>query len=235
MNAKHACFISYRNGDRNDKGMDARRKDIQDTLNAFACDLRDELKRELVNHLNLQDCMIFFDQDENCLSKGDPLMSTFSSGVCNSVCMIVVFTRHYLDKEKLTCAAELEGMMRRLEQRCEKMGLNANIASNWIFTAVFREPERVPDILNKNLRFDFTAYENSSLPLRDNPEFRKQIKVMAKKIADFWEELYDQVVSNTDNLASAGFQLLDPTKHRTELQSFVAQHRKPFDQQAARS
>jgi hypothetical protein len=235
MNFKHACFISYRNGDRNDKGLDPRRQDIKDTLNAFARDLRDELKRELITQQGYSECLVFLDQDPDCFSGGDPLLSTLSTRICNSVCMIVVFTRHYLDKDKLTCAAELEGMLRRLDQRCYHFdGENVKNASNWIFTAVFREPDRVPDILKKNITFDFTAYDNSSTPLRDNPKFCEQIRVMAKKIADYWEEL-DYLDDPDLNLDHRNFSLLDPEADRVELLAFVKQHRKPFNQSSSQS
>jgi hypothetical protein len=228
MSFKHACFISYRNGDRNDKNLDTRSQDIQDTLNAFAKDLRDELKRELLTHTNNRKCLIFLDQDKpDCWKEGDPLMQTFSNAVCKSVCMIVVFTRHYLDKDHLTCAAELEGMLRRLDARCEKIGIKTENSTNWIATAVFREPDRVPDILKKNLFFDFTGYENSSTPLRDNKEYQKNIKTLAKSIADFWEEL-DQNHSTIDFCDDcATFALLDPQTEAQKLLDFVKTHKIP--------
>jgi TIR domain len=228
MSFQHACFISYRNGDREDKGKDPRRQDIEDTINAFARDLRDELQRELLTQVNPRKCLVFLDQDSDCLKPGDHLMSTLGQAVCKSVCMIVIFTRHYLDHKHLVCAAELEGMLRRLNHRCETLGLPAEQSNTWIATAVFRESERVPHILKEHLYYDFTGYVNSSQPLRDNPTYRKYIKNLAKKIADFWESL-DEHESAVDFCADCGtFALLDTGTHRDELVNFVKTHKIPL-------
>lgn len=234
MNFKHACFISYRNGDREDNGLNARRNDIRDTINAFALDLRDELKFALNTRISPDDCLVFLDQDTKCIKEGDPLMKKLAAGVCQSVCMVVVFTGHYLDKEKLICAAELEGMIRRLKSRCAHLGIDPSNAVDNIFTAVFREAYRVPDILNENLRFDFTGYADSSVPLRDNPEFKERIRIMAEQIADFWEEIRENE-DDSLNIDCKGFKLLDPKKNQNELLDFVNKHRKPFIRQSARS
>jgi len=225
MNFKHACFISYRNGDRKDKDMDPRRQDIRDTINAFAQDLRDELKRELLTYMSHREALVFLDQDKDCLKEGDPLMPTISKAVCKSVCMIVIFTRHYLDEEFLTCAAELEGMLRRLEHRCQKIGVSPEISTDWIATAIFREPDRVPAILKKNLYYDFTGYENSSTPLRDNPNYCNHIKTLAKEVADFWEKMaaHDPPINFCDDCDT--FALLDPSENEDELRDFVKKHR----------
>jgi hypothetical protein len=236
MSFQHLCFISYRNGDRDDReGTDPRRRDIQDTLNAFANDLRNELKRELLTHVNPRKCLIFLDQDSECLTEGDHLLNTFGQAICKSVCMIVIFTRHYLDQKHLTCAAELEGMIRRLNDRCQKAGLPANQYNTWIATAVFREEERVPAILKEHLWYDFTGYANSSQPLRDNPTYQGYIKNLAKKIADFYEAL-DDSDSNADFCADCDtFALLNPETDRDALLSFVKKHKIPVQTVPPRS
>jgi TIR domain len=236
MSFKHACFISYRNGDRDDFNLDSRRGDIQDTVNAFAKDLRDELKRELITRTNPKKCLIFLDQDKpDCWKEGDPLMQTFSNAVCKSVCMIVVFTPNYLDKDHLTCAAELEGMLRRLDARCEKISIKTENSTNWIATVVLREPERVPEILKKNLYFDFTGYDNSSTILRDNEKYRKNIQTLAKSIADFWEVL-DENYSNLNFCDDcATFALLDPQTEAQKLLDFVKTHKVPVKSSISRS
>jgi len=234
MSFKHACFISYRNGDRNDTGLDARRQDIADTMNAFARDLRDELKRALITSINLLPCLVFLDQDVECLSKGDPLMATLSASICESVCMVVVFTGHYLDEEKLICAAELEGMLRRLKERCQKLEVSENRASEWVFTAVFREPEQVPQILNENLRFDFTAYDSSSKPLRDHPGYLDNIRGLALKIKDAWNEMkHHDALNFTDDCPN--FNILDPDQNEQDLLQFVKTNKKPYSPKFVRS
>jgi hypothetical protein len=234
MSFEHACFISYRNGDRKDAGQDLRRQDISDTLNAFARDLRDELKRELLTHTNPKKCLIFLDQDAECLPPNAQLMPTFSQAVCKSVCMVVIFTRHYLDKDHLTCATELEGMLRRLKNRCSEMKIHEENATKWIATAVFREPDRVPAILTNNVFGDFSDYQNSSTPLRDNENYRKYIKGLAKNIADLWEDIKDNHGQTDFFKGCDTFALLDLDKQKPAIHAFVDEHRVKIKSQMPR-
>ncbi len=226
MQFEHACFISYRNGDRSDRGRDARRQDIEDTINAFARDLKNELHRELQRAgVNYDKSIVFLDQD---LEEGTTLLSTFASAVCKSVCMVVVFTPHYLNKDKLYCASELEGMFRRLQERCVKLGFDETHKHEWVFTVVLNEPDRVPDILLDNIRFDFTTYSHSSIPLRDHEGLHSKVQTLARKIAYHWECLDQENTLLTEDCENFALRNPDDDQDKILLQEYVSNHVKPI-------
>lgn len=139
--------------------------------------------------------------------------------------MIVIFTRHYLNEDKLICAAELEGMLRRLDARYKIIDPPDK---THIITVVLRSPEKVPDLLTDALWYDFSGYENSSTPIRSNPEYVKYIRRIAQDIADWWDEIQAE---KTDFSADhSTFALLDPDQEpdKAELVAFIKKHKKEY-------
>ena len=173
MPIKHACFISYRRG--NDKDRLTPRL-ITDLYNA----LTDEVGQYLEEAVYL---------DEQFLNGGQYVDKTIARALCESVCLIVVFTPRYLSSSHPYCARELCAMRHIEKRRFEALKLPEEKTNGLIITIVYRGMEELPDELKDRLCHNFEAFDERQPKLRKNEKYYPQIREIAKYIHDRYKSL----------------------------------------------
>jgi hypothetical protein len=169
MPFQYACFISYRRGTE-----DMAKEMIEDLHNALAGEI------ELAFGTNV----VF--RDETRLHGGDFLNDSLAQALCHSVCMILVFTRSYFDKNRTYCAREYTAM-KKLEQERLKLLPSDQRSHGLIIPIVFRGLKYLPPELKEH-RFclNFDRYLGSDGPMRRHPYYASQIK----KVVEYIDDLY---------------------------------------------
>lgn len=209
---QHSCFISYRNGSRND------------LLDTFATQIHEALHSELESQLD--EMTVFLDRE--VLEGGQVLHIKVGGALCRSICMVIIFTRNYLSEKKLFCAAELYAMLQCEESRFEKIKQD-NFENGLIITIALRNSDKIPDILRERLFYDFSKYTLSEAPIKANPNYNSQIQ----KIANYIAERYDEMKKNEAELCEPckDFTLPDIFSKlgKSLMADFVNKHRKNYD------
>jgi hypothetical protein len=126
MPIKHACFISYRHG---------QRKLAERIIN----DLSDALASELEAWLE-QDVYV----DRERLKGGEFYNEALAQALCESVCMILIFTPTYFSIDHTFCAREYKAMERLEEQRFQALGGRVDKRRGLIIPIVFRGEDYLP-------------------------------------------------------------------------------------------
>lgn len=169
MPFKHSCFISYAHG--NGSGQ---------TLEQFV----NELKRAIDDSVDSYylDEAAFLDKDR--LRGGQFWNEALARAICESLCMIVVYTPKY--ERHLYCRREYAAMERLEEQRLALIR-SAVAPHGLIIPVIFKgNMKDLPDKISGRQGLDFTRYNGASIEIRRNPEFLGMIQ----QIADTIDRLY---------------------------------------------
>lgn len=210
---QHSCFISYRHGDPNDP---------YDALNSFAQQVRDALASELRTQLNKP---VFFDVER--LKGGYFLNASIGESLCQSVCLVVIFVRDYLNEEKPYCAAELQAMLACESTRFGHLGINpAEAKKGHIITIAYRNPDLVPDVLKKRIFYDFSKHTVADQALRLNPKYADTFVEIAGLIADLYEEMQQEEQHLCRNCAHVVIPDFNDTQASAGVLDFIRTHRK---------
>src|SRR5262249_7712116 len=102
MPFRYAAFISYRAG-REDDAEPGKSPDTSPYLNAVR-ELKQHLLWELDMLLEPELCHVYLDKDEH--RGGVRFDRAMATAICESVCMIVVYTPHYFSLTHPYCARE---------------------------------------------------------------------------------------------------------------------------------
>ena len=149
-------------------------------------DLYDALTAELELLINEQ---VFLDRER--LKGGDFYNEALSTALCESVCMIVVFTPTYFDKKYTYCSREYKAMENLENERLRALGLPADKKQHGlIIPIVFRGATCLPDDI-KSQRFYYN-FENFSLcdrKMTKNPKYAGEIRKIASYIAERYRAL----------------------------------------------
>ncbi len=210
---QHACFLSYRNGDRNDP---------LDLLNNFAEQIYEALSSELRTQLDLDEPIFW---DVQSLQGGYILNPHIASAICQSTCMIIIFTRNYLSEKNLFCAAEFYGMLECEANRFQKMNL-VNPNKGMIISIALRNPNLVPDILRKRLFYDFSKFTLADIQIRQNPNYVSKIQEIAQFIAQWHDEMQPLENDLCSNCPAYRLPDIDTNEGRQIIMDFIRQHRK---------
>jgi hypothetical protein len=167
MPIKNSCFISYRR------------------LSAeYARDFHFSLERELCLYTSLP---IF--RDEERLSGGDFYNKELALALCESACMVMIYTPTYFDKISTYCAREYKAMELLETQRLKQLGYEKNNQHSLIIPVIYRGLDYFPSRI-KNLRayyeFEFSVCGKSYLKRK---EYQEAITKIAKYIFDRCQEL----------------------------------------------
>ena len=101
-----ACFISYRYGD-------------DELTQSFIKELHRALK-SYINANFVGKLKVYW--DENRLQGGDLIDQELATNLCKSVCMILVYTPFYFDKDHRYCSREYKAMEILEQQRSKAIG-----------------------------------------------------------------------------------------------------------------
>ena len=207
---QYSGFISYRNG----------RKNEDDLLNSFAKQFYIALRSELKAQIDIDDLFL----DIHHLPTGAILNATISKGICTAVCYIVIFTRNYLSKSKLYCAAELMGMLECEKKRLALLGWE-NPSKGFVFTVVLNSPDRLPNVLKENrIYYDFSQFTLAEIELKRNPKYVEKFKELATAIADLYEEMEDVKAEILVKCNDFAIKDVNEEKQVLEIEDFINKH-----------
>lgn len=168
MPLQYSCFISYRHS--------------QDDITE---DLVSSLKTELSRWIDME---IYVDKGR--LKGGDFFNNELARALCESVCLIVVYTPTYFSKKNTYCAREYKAMELLEEQRLNTLGLPKNKQHGLIIPIVYRGDKKLPEIIkNERQYYLFEAFQISGRDNLDNPEYAQEIREIAEYIEERFEEL----------------------------------------------
>lgn len=168
MPFRYACFVSYRHG---------QREAVRDTVLRFHESLASELEFWLGS-----DLPVYLDQDR--LQPGHLYNEALATALCQSVCMVMLFTPTYFDSVHRYCAREYHGMLAIerqrlafLEQEQRQRGL--------IIPVILRGERFLPSEI-KNRR-NYRNFEKFLLGHRDmsrHPQYPDAIRELAEYITE---------------------------------------------------
>jgi hypothetical protein len=169
MPLQYSCFISYRHTK------------------------QEKIVRELVTSLKAElslwlDMDVFLDEER--LKGGDFFNPSLAQALCESVCLIVVYTPNYFSGQKTYCAREYRAMEELEQIRFKKLGTVENPKHGLIIPLVYRGNKSLPEVVRSKRQCysfqDFQIYGKDNL---ENPEYAAKIMEIAEYISDRCEEL----------------------------------------------
>lgn len=163
MAFKYACFISYCHGQ-----------------HALVKGFMDQLKSALKAKLEpLLDEEVYIDEER--LQPGYSYNEELAKAICQSVCMVVVYSPKYERHEY--CVREFEGMEQLQKKRRQLLGDAADTARVFIIPIVLRGDDDVPDRIKANKHYaNFSRFTLATPDLVRNPEYIDEIRKIAKVI-----------------------------------------------------
>jgi hypothetical protein len=183
MPLRYSCFISYRHSQ-------------SDIVNDLVNSLQTELGRWL-------DKEVYIDKER--LKGGDFYNLELARSLCESACMVVVYTPTYFSKEHSYCAREYAAMENLEGERLRLLGYPRNMEHGLIIPIVYRGDKKLPYRI-KSIRqcHNFESFQISGQAKLDNPIYAQKIREIAEYIKDRFEELRiieDDICSCCDTFA----------------------------------
>lgn len=169
MPIKYSCFISYRS-----------------PSVKIAKKFQADLEEELGNFITLP---VFRDEKE--IDGGDFFDNVMALALCESVCMITLYTPTYFDEQSTYCSREYKAMEILEEKRLGILGLPKNKQKHGLIIPVlYRGNKKVPEsIKGKRHCYDFVDWDSCGEANLDNPEYKQAIIRIAEYIRDRYDEL----------------------------------------------
>jgi len=168
MTIRHGCFFSYAHGH-------------HAYMAKFKNDLVDALKCYLEPHFDSEN-ELFVDSEQ--LGGGDDLDQKIARALCESVCMIVIYTPKY-EAHPYT-RREFAAMQLIEEERKTWYPLPSHLTIPVVMT---RHPLSLPPQITRGLYVDFSRYTLASSDLKTNPEFLPDIEKIVQRIAAHYHYL----------------------------------------------
>lgn len=166
MAIRHGCFISYAHGH-------------HAYMSRFKSDLIEALACYLEPHFDNED-ELFVDSAQ--LGGGDDLDQRIAQALCESVCMIVIYTPRY--EAHAYTRREYAAMQRIEAERSAWYRLPSHLIIPIIMT---RHPAGLPSqITRPGMYVDFSRYTLASNSFKSNPEFLPEIEKIVLRIAEHY-------------------------------------------------
>lgn len=122
--------------------------------------------------------------DEERMGPGYLFNEGIATALCQSLCMILVFTPSYFDLEKTYCAREYKAMVNLEENRFAAITDTDLKRKGLIFPVVIRGYEDLPpEIKDKRLAMNFENITLGEPEIRRHPAYAAKIRDIAKHIA----------------------------------------------------
>ncbi|ETR69856.1 MAG: hypothetical protein OMM_03650 [Candidatus Magnetoglobus multicellularis str. Araruama] len=169
MGFKYSCFISYSSGQK-------------ELIQKFIYQIEESLNAEI--ELYMKDYPVFLDRER--LQIGDKFNESIAISLCQSICMVAVLTPAYYSNPY--CLREYTAMENLEKERFEKMQWSQSPEMGLIFPIVFRNSDRMPDIIKESTQWvDFSKYSLSQPELLKDTTFNETIQKIAQRIFDYFE------------------------------------------------
>lgn len=167
MAIRYGCFFSYAHG-------------RHDLMNRFKTTLADALRCYLEPYFDNED-ELFVDSDQ--LGGGDDLDRKIARAMCESVCMILIYTPKY---EAHPYTRREHAAMQLIEQeRSNWYDMPSHLTIPVIMT---QHPHRLPkQITDSTLYVDFSRFTMATADLKSNPDFLPDIDKIVKRIATHYQ------------------------------------------------
>jgi hypothetical protein len=179
MGFKYACFISYCHGQ-------------NDLVRTFIDQLESAINTYLDTYL---DEKVYVDRRR--LMPGERYDEALAQAICESLCMIVVYTPRY--ERHGYCLREFDAMRRLEEQRRALLGKDAG-TRGMIIPIVFKSGETLPEQIKSPYQYvDFSKFTLASIDMSRNPDFLEEIQRVCRAIYAHFEAF------NERNLFEAAF------------------------------
>ena len=165
---QYSCFISYSHGE-------------EELVKGFVAQFKAALKGELET---LIDRKAFIDEDIPVGAIWEPKLA---QALCHSVCMVLIYTPIYGQKD--FCRREFEAMQQveawrqSLLPGAEPLGL--------IIPVVMRGFQRLPPPLGPRQAVDFSKFTLADVQINHHPCFAEQVRKVAERIEAHFLQLQD--------------------------------------------
>jgi len=184
----------------------------------FAGQIVDALADELSMLLDDYSSLPIF-KDDRSIEVGDKIDPAIAQALCQSVCMVLIYTPNYLSEEKPYCASELEAVLRLEKERLAKIS-EVNPKTSLLLTIILRgDRKELPQVLKDRENEDFSAFALHTTEIRRNKKFSPQIQQIAKKIKSHCG-IFDKGQKWCDGCHD--FKLLDIKTEKDKLVKFMA-------------
>jgi len=172
MPPRNACFISFRHGQ-------------HELTQRFVAELHAGLSAELEIQLG-RDVGVFL--DETRLQGGDFFNEAIAEQLCESSCLVMIYTPSYFDLAHTYCAREYKAMLGLEAARLAKLQLDRT--HGLIIPVVFRGGKHMPkEIRDVRHCHDFAGFLLTNRNLARHPRYAPAIQEMAEYISDRHREL----------------------------------------------
>jgi hypothetical protein len=166
----YSCFISYR---RNPDG------------NKFAEYFHTALANQLAHYTPLS---VF--RDETDLEKGGGRYpNQLSQALCESVCMVMIYTPVYFNKQKTYCAREYKSMEKLEAERVKILRRPVNKTLSLIIPVIYRGSERFPPVIKEQRTSHDLTWINRAESCVGNDNFHIKVLHIAEYIGKCCEEI----------------------------------------------
>jgi hypothetical protein len=169
MAIRYGCFFSYAHG-------------RHELMQRFKATLADALRCYLEPYFDNED-ELFVDTEQ--LGGGDDLDRKIARAMCESVCMILIYTPKY---EAHAYTRREYAAMRALEvERSQWYALPSHLIIPVIMT---QHPDRLPpQITDTSFYVDFSRFTMATGDLKSNPDFLPDIDKMVRRIVIHYQYL----------------------------------------------
>jgi hypothetical protein len=170
MAFKYSCFISYRHGQ-----------------NQLAERIVNDLSTALANELELYiGTEVYVDRER--LKGGDFYNEELARALCQSICMIMVFTPRYFDLHSTYCAREFKAMEKLEEERLRVLERLTGKRVGLIIPIVFRGADSLSSEIKAHRHYyDFGDFLLCDTEISKHPNYARKIKQLAKTIFDIYQ------------------------------------------------
>ncbi len=169
MPFRYSCFISYRH----DQG---------EIMEKFVDDLCAALQNEVIMLTGMHAYL-----DKTRLQGGNFYNVELARSLCQSVCLIMVFTPQYFSASHPYCAREYKAMELLEQHRFAKINQSHSPITGYIIPIILRRATDLPDEIRTQRHY----YNFSNFMLRDEPlKMHRDYDKIIREIADYIYQRY---------------------------------------------
>jgi hypothetical protein len=187
MSLRHSCYISYRGG---------RRKLAERFIREFSKALQIQLDQEAYNRYQQNPSTPVY-TDLSRLQHSEPEEETqkeLATAMCESACMILIFTPNYFSTAYPYCAREYKAMEQLEKERLDALGMSLHVyqeqsPSGMILPVIFRGSSYLPEELKRRFSLNFEDFLLSDESMARHPQLIEKLEKIAQYVLNWQEKL----------------------------------------------